>query len=391
MIFTFSNTAKFLVGNRALDNLPYELKINNLKKPLIVSDDISFRLDNVDLVKRALRLNEDIVEPVVYRKIVNVATTEKCEDIARLYRKNSCDCIIAVGRKALVEAVKGSKILIVEDISFMNHYDNFAISNFVTKDVPLFIIPTNTASGFEVRNNVRIRDEKENKVYEFNTDYASTYEVIIDPDMTDTIPQKAIVTATLYALAMSIEVFASKDAVPIISTTYASTALELIKDNWEKSIFKNSNVEYRTNIMQAVVVAGAAFDMLKKTAIEIISDAISDRYKIDFRNIFAILFPHYLKKQQKGEKFGYALASLIDNDEYCMYSKQVRSQKVLDHIDSLYEKMYSYVDYYSKLSDIQTIKRDDLEEIADSIIANYTSKELSMSKEEILEILVESF
>lgn len=391
MIFTFSNTAKFLVGNRALDNLPYELKINNLKKPLIVSDDISFRLDNVDLVKRALRLNEDIVEPVVYRKIVNVATTEKCEDIARLYRKNSCDCIIAVGRKALVEAVKGSKILIVEDISFMNHYDNFAISNFVTKDVPLFIIPTNTASGFEVRNNVRIRDEKENKVYEFNTDYASTYEVIIDPDMTDTIPQKAIVTATLYALAMSIEVFASKDAVPIISTTYASTALELIKDNWEKSIFKNSNVEYRTNIMQAVVVAGAAFDMLKKTAIEIMSDAISDRYKIDFRNVFAILFPHYLKKQQKGEKFGYALASLIDNDEYCMYSKQVRSQKVLDHIDSLYEKMYSYVDYYSKLSDIQTIKRDDLEEIADSIIANYTSKELSMSKEEILEILVESF
>lgn len=391
MIFTFSNTAKFLVGNRALDNLPYELKINNLKKPLIVSDDISFRLDNVDLVKRALRLNEDIVEPVVYRKIVNVATTEKCEDIARLYRKNSCDCIIAVGRKALVEAVKGSKILIVEDISFMNHYDNFAISNFVTKDVPLFIIPTNTASGFEVRNNVRIRDEKENKVYEFNTDYASTYEVIIDPDMTDTIPQKAIVTATLYALAMSIEVFASKDAVPIISTTYASTALELIKDNWEKSIFKNSNVEYRTNIMQAVVVAGAAFDMLKKTAIEIISDAISDRYKIDFRNVFAILFPHYLKKQQKGEKFGYALASLIDNDEYCMYSKQVRSQKVLDYIDSLYEKMYSYVDYYSKLSDIQTIKRDDLEEIADSIIANYSSKELSMSKEEILEILVESF
>lgn len=391
MIFTFSNTAKFLVGNRALDNLPYELKINNLKKPLIVSDDISFRLDNVDLVKRALKLNEDVVEPVVYRKIVNVATTEKCEDIARLYRKNSCDCIIAVGRKALVEAVKGSKILIVEDISFMNHYDNFAISNFVTKDVPLFIIPTNTASGFEVRNNVRIRDEKENKVYEFNTDYASTYEVIIDPDMTDTIPQKAIVTATLYALAMSIEVFASKDAVPIISTTYASTALELIKDNWEKSIFKNSNVEYRTNIMQAVVVAGAAFDMLKKTAIEIMSDAISDRYKIDFRNVFAILFPHYLKKQQKGEKFGYALASLIDNDEYCMYSKQVRSQKVLDHIDSLYEKMYSYVDYYSKLSDIQTIKRDDLEEIADSIIANYTSKELSMSKEEILEILVESF
>ena len=273
----------------------------------------------------------------------------------------------------------------------MNHYDNFAISNFVTKDVPLFIIPTNTASGFEVRNNVRIRDEKENKVYEFNTDYASTYEVIMDPDMTDTIPQKAIVTATLYALAMSIEVFASKDAVPIISTTYASTALELIKDNWEKSIFKNSNVEYRTNIMQAVVVAGAAFDMLKKTAIEIISDAISDRYKIDFRNIFAILFPHYLKKQQKGERFGYALASLIDNDEYCMYSKQVRSQKVLDYIDSLYEKMYSYVDYYSKLSDIQTIKRDDLEEIADSIIANYSSKELSMSKEEILEILVESF
>ena len=391
MIFTFSNTAKFLVGNRALDNLPYELKINNLKKPLIVSDDISFRLDNVDLVKRALRLNEDIVEPVVYRKIVNVATTEKCEDIARLYRKNSCDCIIAVGRKALVEAVKGSKILIVEDISFMNHYDNFAISNFVTKDVPLFIIPTNTASGFEVRNNVRIRDEKENKVYEFNTDYASTYEVIIDPDMTDTIPQKAIVTATLYALAMSIEVFASKDAVPIISTTYASTALELIKDNWEKSIFKNSNVEYRTNIMQAVVVAGAAFDMLKKTAIEIISDAISDRYKIDFRNVFAILFPHYLKKQQKGEKFGYALASLIDNDEYCMYSKQVRSQKVIDYIDSLYEKMYSYVDYYSKLSDIPTIKREDLEEIADSIIANYASQELSMSKEDILEVLVESF
>ena len=143
--------------------------------------------------------------------------------------------------------------------------------------------------------------------------------------------------------------------------------------------------------MQAVVVAGAAFDMLKKTTIEIMSDAISDRYKIDFRNIFAILFPHYLKKKQKGEKFGYALASLIDNDEYCMYSKQVRSQKVIDYIDSLYEKMYSYVDYYSKLSDIPTIKREDLEEIADSIIANYASQELSMSKEDILEVLVESF
>ncbi len=382
--YIFDNNVKLLVGDKAIYNLPYELAQLNCKRVLLLSDEISYRVGNWNYVKNIFK-SQNIEICATYRKIQDVATNKDCERIAINYKAGNCDCIIAVGKKAAIMAAKGAKILLTEDQNYISHYAIEGIDNFAVRNVPLIVVPTNLASGFEISNFVRISDLKNNKIYEFDTKYAESNIVVVDSVMTDTLPPKSIATYGLYALALSIECFAQEDST-LISKIYADVAIKLVFEYLEKSILKNAEKVYRTKIMEAVVLAGAAYSMLRKQTLAVISDVISDRYHANYSNIFAILFRQYLKKQELSESFGYSLNSMISENDYALVERDKRSERAIFAIESLYDKVNEYVDFNSKLSDFN-IPEEDLDDIAKTVADNCKA----MEEESILTLLNESY
>ena len=239
--------------------------------------------------------------------------------------------------------------------------------------------------GFENSHFVRIVDNQLNIIYEFNTKYAETNMVSIDSTLTDTLPPKAIATHGLYALAMAAECYVSDDS-PLNAKAYADIAIKQVSQYLEKCILHNARKDYRSRIMGSVILAGTGFYSLDRQPISVIADAISDRYHINYANLFAILFRYYIKKQELGHSFGYCLNAMLDINEYALYARENRTQKALVTIDALYDKILDYVDFNSKLSDFD-IPKEDLDSIAEEV-AKTTD---AMTKDAVLELLNESY
>lgn len=384
----FENSIKFLSGDKAVYNLPYELSQFGCMRPMVICDELAFRLGPYDYVKSALDAADVKIAKTFY-KVDNIATSSVCHDVVNQYKAAKCDCIIAIGKKGAITTAKGSKILLCEDIHNINHYDYISISDYSIREVPLFVIPTHLGTGVEASNFVRIYAKESNKIYEFNTDYAASNEIIIDSLMTDILPPKAIVSHTLYALAMSIECFACKKDVPLLSKAYADASMKLLKQYSEKCMLRNANIEYRTKMLEAVVYAGAGYALLERGMLAKLSDLISDRYRINYPNVFAILFRQHIKKAESTPTLGYALSALVDNAEYAMYAKEMRVQKLLAEIENAYIKVEKYVVYNNKLSSFN-IPKEELESIANQYLDSIQEGDLT-TKEELLELLESAY
>lgn len=379
----FENSIKFLSGDGAVYNLPFEMSQNGCMRPMVVCDEFAYRLGPYDYVKTALDAADYSIAKTFYQ-VDNIATKEVCEQVVSQYKAAKCDCIIAIGKKGAIATAKGAKILLCEDVHNIEHYDHIPISDYGVREVPLVVIPTHLGTGIEASNFVRVLAKDTNKMYEFDTSYASSQMVIIDSLMTDILPPKAIFSHTSYALAMAIECFATKQDVPLVCKSYADAAIRLLQKNAENCLLRNANKEYRTKILEAVVYAGAGYAMLKRDVLAKLSDIISDRYQINYPNVFAILFRQYIKSQEKDGAFGYALSAMVEEGEYALFAKEMRVQKLLSEIEKFYEKGEKYVVYNNKLSNFN-IPKEELEEICNQYLA-YEENNV-ISKEDLMGLL----
>ena len=81
---------------------------------------------------------------------------------------------------------------------------------------------------------------------------------------------------------------------------------------------------------------------------------------------------------------------MLPPDEYSLYSKQSRGQKVVSMIEEMYQKVESYVDFNNKLSSLR-VRQEDLEAIAHECIDVLDKNEETITKEEILKLLNECY
>ena len=386
-IVSFDNTIKLLVGTNIINNLPYSLSLRNCEKAMIVCDEIAYRLGYVDYVKTAFE-NSSVEIVYTYKNIGDIALDKDAESIARHYRYYKCDAIIAVGRKATMLAAKGAKLLITESVRYFTHYLSSSISEYATNSTVLVSVPTNFGSGFEALPITRIYDKDNNKIFEITSQYVTTDILVLDTKMTDIIPPKAIATYGLFALSLALECYLD-DETPMIAKAYADAAIGVIYEYLEKCIFRNANMAYRQKIMEAVGYASCAYaSITKNNLLAPLSDIISDKYFANYANIYAILFRHYLKTQNPGRAFGYALNAMVDSNDFAMYAKDARIQKTFAQVEDLYTKIEECVDFNSKLRDFG-IKEEDLQSIADAFKQGNEEKDLT--EEVVMDLLKAAF
>ncbi len=380
---SFQETIKLMVGDNIISTLPYTMAQRNCLRVLIVCDEPAYRLGYVDMVKNVF-INTAIEVVEVYKGVGDVATDKNAEEIARKYTYLKCDAIIAVGKKATVEAAKGAKILLIEGVRYVSHYIDNSISEYATQDVQLFVIPTNFGSGFEALQSTRLYDNVQNNIYEFKTEYAATNVLVMDTQMTDIIPPKAIATYGLFALSLALECYVEDDS-SMIAKAYADVAISTVYKYLTKCIFKNANKEYRQKIMEAVGYASCAYASVKKnTLLEPLTDIISDKYLANFANIYTILFRHHIQEVEIGRAFGYILNAMVEPNDFALYAREARGQKALAQVEALYAKIEEYVDFNAKLRDFG-VKEEDLEGIADAFM-KYNEDE-TITKDKVMQLL----
>lgn len=390
MEYNFESDIKFMTGDKALRKAITEITNFGCRRIMLICDEVSERVGQVDDMLRQFNKELNIVE--TFKRIGDIATVEDCEKALRNYKTKDCDSILVVGRKSAVAVAKAVKIMLKDDISFMSNYRTCSVNNISSLHIPLIVVPTNLSTGFEAANFVRIYDTENNEIFEFNTPFAQTNIIILDPIMTDTMPAKTIAASGLYALAMAVLSIAEHEDVKPLSKVYAVTAINLLTENLKKSILKNGAKQYRFKILLATVLAGYAYWQMPRDILSELADSISDRYRISYRNVFCILFLSYVNMHKWPDNFDMnTFLTLIGDNDYLEVKEGTESKEIIrDSVNGYYARTKKYVNYIDKLGDMG-VSQSDFADIAAGIISMHKDEKEEYTFSFITQLLENAF
>ena len=390
MEYNFERDIKFLVGDKALRRSVKEINNLGARRALLICDEMSDRVGQLKDMLRQFNKEVNIVDKV--KNIGDIATVEDCEKTLRAYKAGECDSIIVLGKKSAVAVAKAVKIMLKDGISLISNYRNFTVNNISSIRVPLIVVPTNLSSGVEASNFVRIYDTEQNDIFEFNTSFAQTNLIVIDPLMTDTMPPKSIATSGLHALAMAVMSLTGESETNPLGEVYAITSIKLLTENLKKCVLQNKIKSFRFRVLFASILAGYAYWQTPKDILSELSDRMSDRYRANYGNIFLILFPHYIAMHKMNADFDSDnIINLLGDNSYLVLKNSVANRDVIvDSVKNYYKRLKTYVDYIDNLKDLG-IKREDFVDIASSVISMHTDENSEYTFSFIMELLEKAY
>ena len=286
--FEFYNPVKICAGNDALGNLLYESMTLGMIKPLLLTDETLTKLG----VVRKFREITGIEDCFVFDHVPADSSVHTVNDIAKLYRKQGCKGIIALGGGSVLDTAKGVKLLISQnkqDILGLMGCENLPRG----EHVPYIAVPTTAGTGSECTPVAVIRHPEKDVKLEYINPFMMPDAAVLDARMTSTLPPRITASTGLDALCHAIEAHTCDMKNPM-SDAYAMAAIRILVDKLPE-VVENGSSPARIDVAVAACMAGAAFGNSMVGAVHAIGHSLGGVCHIAHGDAMAILLPHVME------------------------------------------------------------------------------------------------
>ncbi|KEQ20895.1 1,3-propanediol dehydrogenase [Limosilactobacillus reuteri] len=236
------------IGDRA--------KMLNMHKPLIVTTEGLFKIDNGPVKQTIASLEKAGVDYAVFTgaepnpKIRNVQAGKK------MYQDENCDSIITVGGGSAHDCGKGIGIVLTngDDISKLA-----GIETLKNPLPPLMAVNTTAGTGSELTRHAVITNEKTHLKFVVVSWRNIPLVSFNDPMLMLDIPKDITAATGCDAFVQAIEPYVSVDHNPI-TDSQCKEAIQLIQTALPEVVANGHNIEARTKMVEAEMLAGMAFN-----------------------------------------------------------------------------------------------------------------------------------
>ncbi len=215
----------------------------------------------------------------------------KLKDIEKgikIFRKNNCDFVIAVGGGSAIDAAKSINILASNEGNPEDYITT--IKKIENQGKALAAIPTTAGSGSEATKFavVYMGKTKYSLQHEFMTpDYA-----IVDTQFTINLPRAITASTGMDAFCQAVESYWCINSTEE-SKKYAEQAIKIILKNLSKAA-NNPSTESREAMSKAAHLAGKAINISKTTACHAVSYPITSYFNVPHGHAAALTLPSML-------------------------------------------------------------------------------------------------
>jgi alcohol dehydrogenase class IV len=223
------------------------------RKALLVTD---ANLEKIGLPKEVMKSLEIAGVPfAIFSRVVIEPTQEGVEEGLKAYKEAGVDFLIAVGGGSSMDTAKAIGALATNT----GKISDFMGANKIPKPAaPLIAIPTTAGTGSEVTPFTIITDTAKDVKMLIASANILPRIALVDPLMTQTMPQDITAATGLDALTHAIEAYVSVKAQPV-TDTLALQAIRLIAANVRQAWSNGDNLEARTSMLIGSLHAGMAF------------------------------------------------------------------------------------------------------------------------------------
>lgn len=243
-----------LIDFGALAQLAAECERVGIRKPLIVTD---AGVKAAGLLDKALAALPGLA-PAVFDQTPSNPTEAAVRAAVEVYRKASCDGLIALGGGSAIDCAKGVAIASAHEGPLKNYATIEGGSPKITDRVPpLIAVPTTAGTGSEVaRGAIVIVDD--GRKLGFHSWHLVPRTALLDPELTLGLPPMLTAATGMDAIAHCMETFMA----PAFNPPADGIGLDGLRRGWahiERATKNGQDREARMNMMSASMQGAMAF------------------------------------------------------------------------------------------------------------------------------------
>ncbi|MBW2357064.1 MAG: iron-containing alcohol dehydrogenase, partial [Deltaproteobacteria bacterium] len=217
---------KIVAGHDALEKIPGLLGSLHAARPMIITDKGVAGAGLLEVVTGALQ--DGVTIGAVADEVPSDSDFKVVRQLARVYRQNDCDAVIAVGGGSVMDTAKGVNILVSEGGDDLMAFTGAGALKKRLK--PLVAVPTTAGTGSEVTLVAVIADHEKNLKIPFTSYFLLPDVAVIDSRMTLTLPDFITSQTAMDALSHAVEGYTCLAKNPV-SDACALEAISLIAAN----------------------------------------------------------------------------------------------------------------------------------------------------------------
>ncbi|MBN1499756.1 MAG: iron-containing alcohol dehydrogenase [Spirochaetes bacterium] len=331
--YEFYSPVKILSGDNALDNIPYELSKKNSSNPLIITDEGVSKSGILKIVTKILKSGK-IKNNVIFDKTPRDSSLEVVQELAAVFKKNKCDCIIAIGGGSVIDTAKGVRILVTNRTNNLKSLSG--VNRINPSSVALFILPTTSGTGSEATQVAVISDNQKGEKMLFVSPYIYPDMAVLDPRLTVTLPPKLTAMTGMDALTHAVEAYTCTQKNPV-SDAFASTAVKMVFSNLMSAVKNGSNKKARMELANASLLAGIAFSNSMVGAVHSIGHACGAVAHIPHGHAMSVILPEIMKYNFKKSSalYGELLLYAAGAEVYAATPEKERGTKLIGFINTM--------------------------------------------------------
>jgi len=249
-IYSFRTAKKILFGRGAVRKVGEEARGIGAKKIAIITDQGVRKAGIVKEVEEAL--DKENLDHGIWDGVEPEPSLEVGEDAMRFVREEKYDSVIGVGGGSTLDTAKLAAVSIANPGTF----EEWIRVAFEKQPAPFILIPTTAGTGSEV-SNVAIFATSEVK-HALYSPLMYPDVALVDPELTRTLSPSLTAHTGVDALCHAVEAYTSLEANPI-TDSLALGSIRLIAENLGAAYANGGNMEARTGMSFAALIAGLAF------------------------------------------------------------------------------------------------------------------------------------
>ncbi|SDB89986.1 iron-containing alcohol dehydrogenase [Acinetobacter boissieri] len=364
--YEFFCPVKIIAGHAALENIPFELNILGVKRPMIITDQgvrHNKLLQPIESIFSAA--NTDIT--AIFDHVPPDSSVETVKQAAQLYRNNECDAILAVGGGSVIDTAKAVNILVSEGGNDLLQY---AGAHHLKRPLkPLFVIPTTSGTGSEATMVAVISDHKSKTKVAFASQHLLPNAAVLDPRMTFTLPTNITAMTAMDALTHAIEAYTGLGANPI-SDAYATAAMQKITQNLLAVLESPLDAQKRLEIAQASTMAGIAFSNSMVGLVHSLGHALGAIAKLPHGICMNLFLPYVLEYNLSvnRNKVAELLLHIAGPEIYALTPPEQRAEKTIRTILDLRDQLFELTHLPRTLRETRQVSLSQFDEIVETAI-----------------------
>ncbi len=261
-------------------------------RPLVITDPGVLEAGLVEPVLASLRAAG--IEPTVFSTVEANPRVETVERAAGVGLEFGADVIVAVGGGSAIDTAKGVSAV----LAFGGHVLDYEGWDAVPgPGTPLVAIPTTSGTGSEVTIWSVITDPARSCKTALGSVHIAPRVALLDPALTVTMPAHVTTTTGMDALTHAIEAYTARCSNPV-SDALALRAMELVSQHLERATEHPDDLEARSGMMLASLLAGIAFGNADTAAVHSMAEALGGLLDVAHGLANAIFLPYVVAHNQ---------------------------------------------------------------------------------------------